>query len=321
MGGSRIVTLTPTLGVLISYYDEGPLLRECLESLLMQEDIPDEILVFDNRAGSYPAESFMRPEWPVKVIHGDGNHGPSHARNVLWRACQCEYVHFQDADDLFSPDFSTKLREAIQNSGAGIIVNQVAVFRDPEESVSSVGRFDFSALKLHGDLARFCFAEGACTPMGTVDKKVLQQVGGWDERLWHKEDVDLWFRVALTQATWEIIPSALVKVRVRAGSHSGNQKQAAIHSYQYLEKLSDSCPRQYWDLLSEYAALCAFWLSKEGMMDMARRAEAISNRTGRPTFSSLPPRFRLLCRILGVVNAEKACSPYRSLKTTLRQFV
>jgi glycosyltransferase involved in cell wall biosynthesis len=317
MGGSRIVNLTPTLGVLISYYDEGPLLQECLESLLMQEVIPDEILVFDNRAGSYPAESFMRPEWPVKVIHGDGNHGPSHSRNQLWRASQSDYVHFQDADDYFEKDFTSSVKAAIIRNPADVILNQVVC----RASDSDHGYYPFAMdeLRRTSDFPRFCLEQGASTQCGTVRRDKVAAVGGWDESIWHKEDVDFWFRIALANSSWDLIEAPLIVRRVRTGSHSGNQIQAAIHSYQYLEKLRDSCPRQYEDLLREYAALCAFWLAREGMMDLARHAEATSNRGGRPTYSSVPSRYRPLCLILGVVNAERLCNSYRILKAKYRK--
>src|SRR5437867_4136279 len=93
-----------TLGVLITYYGERDLLRECVESLLVSGEAPDEILVYDD-ASEWPARDYIPKGASVKVIRGAVNRGPAHGRNVLLRTSRSDYVHFHDADDLFHHDW------------------------------------------------------------------------------------------------------------------------------------------------------------------------------------------------------------------------
>src|SRR6185437_15089588 len=108
--------LTPmkrTLSVLITYYNERELLRECLQSLVAQEFPPDEVLIYDD-ASRHPAADYLIPGLPVRVLRGDVNVGPSRARNELWQAARGEYVHFHDSDDWFDETWSSRLRVVLE---------------------------------------------------------------------------------------------------------------------------------------------------------------------------------------------------------------
>src|SRR5687767_10030401 len=84
----------PAISVLITYFNEGPLLRECIESVGSQLAGSDEILVYDDASSARPDE-FLPLDIPVTLIRGDRNAGPAHGRNVLLRAASSEFVHFQ----------------------------------------------------------------------------------------------------------------------------------------------------------------------------------------------------------------------------------
>lgn len=301
----------------MSYYNEGPLLRECLESLLAQPERPDEILVYD--AGIHePASSYIPYGAPVRLIVGGANRGPSFARNILWQECRAEYVHFQDADDLFGPGFCRVLRQAIEREAVDFFVNQVLSFRDDGVRCEEGPRFDFSSLRQHRKLARFCFAEGANTACGTVRRSRLERIGGWDEDLWHKEDVDVWLRLALAGATWAIVEEPIIQTRLRSGSHSGNGLQAAEHSFRFLMKVREYAPAEYSDLVREYSALSARWCFLAGRLDEAQQAAAWAHEGGRPQFLYSSRMQRVMYRLFGIVQSERLFSGYRSVKRVLR---
>lgn len=51
---------TVSLSVLITYHEEGELLRECLHSLVREAVLPDEIIVTMMRPGGRPGSSCPR---------------------------------------------------------------------------------------------------------------------------------------------------------------------------------------------------------------------------------------------------------------------
>ncbi|HEX2780879.1 MAG TPA: glycosyltransferase family 2 protein, partial [Gemmatimonadaceae bacterium] len=69
------MTPAPTVAVLVTYYNEGELLRECLTSILAQDPPPDEVLVYDD-ASRIPAQPHVPEGAPVRVIRGSQNVGP-----------------------------------------------------------------------------------------------------------------------------------------------------------------------------------------------------------------------------------------------------
>src|SRR5262245_29459086 len=102
-----------TIAVLITYHGEKGLLHECLKSLTNQGAAPDEILVYDDASGA-PAQNFLPDGLAVTVLRGDENRGPAYGRNRLLGACKSAYVHFHDADDLFNPQWSVRVRRVLE---------------------------------------------------------------------------------------------------------------------------------------------------------------------------------------------------------------
>src|SRR5438552_8252612 len=95
---------TQRVAVLITYYNERFMLRDCLQSLYRQSAPVDEVLIYDD-CSLYPAEDYLVLGRAVRVIRATQNKGPSMGRNRLLAECSSEYVHFHDADDLFRPNW------------------------------------------------------------------------------------------------------------------------------------------------------------------------------------------------------------------------
>ena len=124
--------MRPTLGVLVTYHNEGRLLGECLDSLLHQKERPDEVLIYDD-ASEAPAEDYLPKDFSGRIIRGDVNRGPSYGRNRLLRESQSDYIHFHDADDLFYPDWCGRIRQAIEESEPDVVFTEISSFREGEK--------------------------------------------------------------------------------------------------------------------------------------------------------------------------------------------
>jgi glycosyltransferase involved in cell wall biosynthesis len=304
-----------TLGILITYYNERELIRECVESLLSGTEQPDEILIYDNGADE-PAAQYLPPGLPARILRGDANRGPSYSRNILLHASRSDYVHFQDADDLFSPNMVERLREAIGES-PDLVVNQVS-----QRSVTGErqqGILSLDALQSHKDLKLFCLECGMSTPSGTARRALMEELGGFDETLWHKEDVDVFFRMALADCSYKVINEPLVLIRQRPGSHSGKRVEAALHSWRYLQKLEAIVPEKYQFVVCEYAGNCGVWLYQAGLLAEADQALRLAAKLGTPHYETYPIKQRFLARILGVRKTEGLRSLWRRVKKSREQ--
>jgi glycosyltransferase involved in cell wall biosynthesis len=306
------MTARPTLGILITYYNERELIRECVESLLAGTEQPDEILIYDNGADE-PAEQYLPPGLPARVIRGDGNKGPSHSRNVLLGVSQSDYVHFQDADDLFAPNAVEKLREALRGS-PDLVVNQVGHIILSGERRQAV--LPLHTLRAHADLKLFCLEWGMNTQAGTARRALMSKLGGWDETIWHKEDVDVFFRMALADCSYQVIDAPLIFIRQRQNSHSTKPVEAALHSMKFLRKLTGIVPEKYQSIVCDYAGNCGVWLYQAGLFAEAEEAFGLAAKLGTPHYSVYTPKLRFLARKLGVKKTEAIRALWRSLKNT-----
>ena len=175
--------------MLITYYNERELLRECLDSLFAGSQAPDEVVVYDD-ASTFPAQGFVPRGLPVKVIRGEANRGPSYGRNLLAQTSAAEYVHFHDADDLFDPQWCARVKASISESGADAIFTEVSSYR--EERLVREHVVGLHRLATERDLIGF-WIDGVMLPAsGTYRREAVLAIGGYQEDMLRSEDYELW---------------------------------------------------------------------------------------------------------------------------------
>jgi len=299
--------MRPGLAVLITYYNEREILRECLESLFADAPVPDEVLVYDD-ASSFPARDYVPQGLPVRVIAGDVNRGPSHGRNVLLRHAHSEYIHFHDADDLFQPQWCARVRHAFQDSRVDAVFTEVAYCKDGRMvGQSTLGR-ECSSI---GDLVRYCIRGAILTSAGIYRRSAVVGIGGYREGLWQSEDYDFHVRLAASGARYTVIPEPLVKVRVRTASRSQNRWEVWTSAVCALKKLGGELDPVYRPELAEKAAEAGSILFDLGAYADARQAFELSDELGPPTYARRRRAYRMIARMFGPLAAEKAGALYR----------
>lgn len=90
-----------SLSVIIPAYNYATYLGECIESVLSQSLLPDEIIVVDDESTDNTKE--VCEKYPVKYIW-QKNKGLSGARNTGIREAKSDYIMCLDADDILRPD-------------------------------------------------------------------------------------------------------------------------------------------------------------------------------------------------------------------------
>jgi glycosyltransferase involved in cell wall biosynthesis len=300
-----------TLALLITYYGERELLRECLESVLHQTEPPDEVLIYDDASDAPPAP-YVPTGMPVRILRGAENRGLSFGRNQLLQASSSTYVHFHDADDLFHPEWCARVRASFESTHADAVFTEaVASAVDSPARQRVIGLADVLAGE---DLAEFCIKGVIMPAAGSYRRETVLDIGGFRTSLRQAEDFDFHVRLAVTRPRFAIIADPLVTIRVRPDSLSNLDRVAQWTAYlQAVELLSTELPVSYRSNLSDAAARAGSLLFRLGARDEARRAFKLATRLGPPRFTTQRLAYRVLARTVGFELTEQLARTYRSL--------
>src|SRR5258708_19426498 len=93
------------ISVLVPAYNEEKLLGSCLESLAVQNPLPDEIVIVDNASTDRTPEIIKEfianhPELNVTAVYETKKGAPA-AREAGWRAAHGDVIVMTDADETF----------------------------------------------------------------------------------------------------------------------------------------------------------------------------------------------------------------------------
>lgn len=114
---------SPKISVIIPVYNEGPYLRECLDSIAGQTLREIEYIAVNDGSSDNSLdilEEYARKDGRLRVIH-QRNQGTFMARRVGFRASRGCYVLFVDPDDWIEPDTCEKALSTIEKTGDDIL--------------------------------------------------------------------------------------------------------------------------------------------------------------------------------------------------------
>jgi glycosyltransferase involved in cell wall biosynthesis len=205
-----------TFSVVIAAYEAASTVVGAIESVLAQTRQDFEIVVVDDGSSddtAAVAEATAAGDPRVRVIR-QANGGPSAARNRGIADGGGEYVSMLDSDDLWLPDYLAEMGAALDadpqagfayteawelNEGTGRFLKATAMARQhPPAQTLPHDRFV-------AELMRRNFVYNSVT----VRRSVLEQVGGYDDRMTHGEDYELWLRIAISGFTAIRVPGPL----------------------------------------------------------------------------------------------------------------
>ncbi|MFT2007751.1 glycosyltransferase family A protein [Pontibacter sp. 13R65] len=212
------------VSVVIPNYNNARYIVQAIESVYIQRFRIFECIVVDDGSTDNSIallDSLTKKYSSLKVLQ-QVNGGPSKARNKGWMEAKGDLVAFLDADDLWKIDKLEKQVKLMQAENADVVTSQYVWFDgknkilNPQINREPIIPFDF-------------WFDTYFSPSGVLLKKeVLISVGGWDEELWGCEDMDLWFRCALSGYKFSIVNSNDVLIR----SHANNSKGNYLKMYQ-----------------------------------------------------------------------------------------
>lgn len=194
---------SPRVSVVIPVRNGKEFIFEAIESVLQQNYKPIEILLVDDGSNDFDYSTLQEKDSRIRVIRLPGN-GVSCARNVGMNASSGDLIAFLDADDVWLPG---KIRAQVscfqEHPEVGVVFGRFIKWskNDRGEFPPAVNYVNEMEINSEVDFSRsgwiYCkLLLGLLVGMNTamIRRKVLLDVGGFNESMSHGEDYDFWLR-------------------------------------------------------------------------------------------------------------------------------
>ncbi len=261
------------VSVVIPTWNRASLVTRALRSVLDQTRPPDEVLVVDDGSSDDTAER-VRAQFPTVRLLTQQNLGVSAARNAGIREATGEWIALLDSDDEW---LSNKLERQLQ------AVTDETLLCHCDEIWIRRGR-RVNAMKKHrkygGSIFERCLPLCVISPSSVLlRRRLLDEVGLFDEALPACEDYDLWLRVTSRFPVLFIDEPLIVK-------HGGHEDQlsrrywgmdrfriAALEKILATNTLDESARSAAESILAQKVAIYAAGAKKRGKLTEARAYE------------------------------------------------
>ena len=228
----------PLVSIIIPVYNGANYLNEAIDSALSQSYKNIEIIVVNDGSNDNGATERVALAYGDKIKYiAKENGGSSSALNVGIKNMTGEWFSWLSHDDLYMP-------EKIENS-----IEKIDLYKDNQiiicgsELMDEVGNKIFHPKKqLDGELTANILMErfsknyniNGCSVL--VPKKVIDEVGFFDESLVYVNDTDYWYRLMLNNCTFTCFTESLVKTRIHGGQVSVKKAELYQKERKILEE-------------------------------------------------------------------------------------
>lgn len=205
---ARPRTRTPaaarSVSVIIPTYNRADLLLTSLDSVAAQTFTDYEIIIVDDGSSDDTKACVAARNQPIRYLW-QSNQGVSEARNHALRVTRSEFVAFLDSDDLWAPTFLeagvSRLRQHPE---------EALVYSDFISTDARGKRLRGHRKTPHGgDVTAALFNSTFIHTSAVIARSsIIRDAGGFDGRLTHNEDYDLWLRLSLRHA-FGLVPEPL----------------------------------------------------------------------------------------------------------------
>ncbi len=212
------------VSVIIPAYNSEHQIAAAIRSVESQTYGDWEVVVGDDASTDSTAEVAEGFGPRVKVVRGDRNGGPAHARNIAIGAASGELLVFLDADDLLLPEYlagQVELYDRAEAEQAGVgIVACDALLEGPDGRMDGtyLDRIPFPDPLTVADL----LVENPIYVSAVAPREVVEEAGGFSTECVGTEDWDLWIRILERGYRAVVNRKALAVYHVAEGSVSAD---------------------------------------------------------------------------------------------------
>jgi glycosyltransferase involved in cell wall biosynthesis len=311
----------PTFSVVVPAYNTGAMIESGIRSVFLQSRDDFELIIIDDGSTDDTVER-VRPflaDPRVRLIQ-QANRGASAARNTGLAVARGEFVTMLDSDDLLFPDYLRVMNSAFERSpDAGLAYTDAHVLDHQTGKIrrTTMMKYQRPPEVPPADAAQFfrlLLDRNFICPAATLRRSVLEKIGGFDERLSHAEDWELWLRTAHAGHGAVRPPGTLAVHRDRPSSLSTNLPkmiEGMLEVYRIVEQEYETGDdvrtfarkkRAYWDRYLRVQTDPALVRSPAARFRALARALKRRALARRLWFDVPPPEVASVLRACGVLS-------------------
>lgn len=303
------------VSIIIPCYNSENWIKETIQSALDQTYNNKEIIVIDDGSTDNSLEIIKKFEGNINWYSWD-NKGGCAARNKGFELSKGSFIQFLDADDILDPRKIQLQIETIGQNSKSIATGPYKILGDKGNySIQECGNYRPLTTSLSGiDWLIKKLETGSCwatLPHCFLTPRVLiEEVGPWDETLKINQDGEFFSRILIEADTVEFVSESIVYYR-RQNEKSVSRGRNILHAQsalkvcdfyrdRLLEKRDIALVRSA--LKQEYLRFIhTYYPLYPELFDKAISSIHALGCNNLDTFGG--PRFQILCRIFGFMNA------------------
>lgn len=235
-----------SVDVIIPSFNNGKYLSDAINSVLIQSEYVNKILVVDDGSTDNTKKivTTLATKSPkIQYIH-QVNKGLSSARNTGIKLSSAKYLAFLDADDIWMP---RKLESQInkfrstKHKNLGLVYGEYLDIDEDGKTIKNFGGFRLHP-EIKGYVAKQLLECNYATGSGSavlVKRECFDRVGMFDETLKACEDWDMWMRIA-QKFSFEYVDAPLVKLRRHQKSMQANRQHMITNQVKLMVKMKQT---------------------------------------------------------------------------------
>lgn len=215
------------VSVIIPAYNSEKYISDAINSVLSQTYQDHEVIVV-NDGSKDNTERIIKPYLKRITYLYQDNKGSAEARNTGIKASKGEYIAFLDSDDVWSPEkLSLQVKFLNDHPDFDLVYGDYGTFGENgviDENFPLTRKFP----RPDGYIFQDLFLRPLIfTSTVMLQKKVLEEVGLFDEQFVNGQDYDLWLRIA-SKHKIGYVPKVIAMYR--------QHQESAIHKRSYPDK-------------------------------------------------------------------------------------
>jgi teichuronic acid biosynthesis glycosyltransferase TuaG len=233
---------SPLVSIIIPFYND-PYVSYAIQSALEQTYPHKEIVIVSDGATQHKEQLIPYLQLPGVYLCEKGNGGTASALNAGIRIAAGDYIAWLSSDDRFYPHKLEKQLEYMLPKNGEISFSDYDVIDGSGSVVSQ------NVTPNYPDVIAFCKAfEHYCPINGctvVARKKLLTDLGLFDEALPYTHDYDLWFRAVLSGADFHYVNEPLIQYRV-------HEAMGSMCHLSLIQLEAEATKQRWWPQLSAF---------------------------------------------------------------------
>jgi glycosyltransferase involved in cell wall biosynthesis len=283
-----MIPVRDSVSVVIPCFNAEGTIADTIESALAQTWRQIEIIVIDDGSIDQSASGLCGFKHQIQADFGP-NRGASVARNRGTALAKGEYIQYLDADDLLAPEAIERRLAALQDTGADVAYSDWQRFHTDADGSRRFGEIVARQMEdVDPDPEIACATAFWAPPVALLyRRRIVDAIGGWNERLPVIQDARFLFDAARYRARFVHVPGVMAFYRHAGPSLSrGNEGRFMLDVYRNAIEI-----QSLWN--TDGPLTEARRIALAGAFDMTARAFV---RLGMPEFDDAVARFKAVSK-------------------------